>query len=151
MIGRMSVQLHLFLGLCLALVLGWLYQLPIATDSNGKIPTPSPIPVFETLSGGWLLQVRFYADKPPEVVKLVPLPELRVEPDKVQGVYSFRILDTNSNELFSRRFDVFFLKTGSSKTLESVEKSLLIPNLDGASRVIVHTPQGALTYELPEK
>lgn len=149
MSGRINFQLQLFLGLVLALSLGWLYQFPQPATDPLITPTPSPAPVFQNLSGGWLLQVRFFQAKLPEVVALTPLELLRLSPKNPQGKYFIQILDVNSQELFIEKFDVYFLRTGSSEILNSVEQSLLIPALDGAVKVIIHSPQGEISHAFP--
>jgi len=151
MLGRMTFQTQLFLALHVALLLGWVYQ-PTSQDPRvSGVPSGTPIPVYQNLPGGWKILVRFHRNAPPEILSISRLEQIRLATTSDFGAYSIRILDVNAQELFVQKFQVYFLRTGSSEKLDVVERILLIPRFENVVEIVIITPQGETRHAITEE
>jgi hypothetical protein len=151
MIARINLQAQFFFGLLVALLLGWIYQPSFAGMEPSTPPVASPIPIYENLPGGWRVEVRFYKNKPPEVLSMEPLDQIRLGGIANLGDYSISVLDEDGQELLVQKFQVYFLRTGSDRQLESVDRTFVIPHFDTATEIMIHAPTGETHYAIPEQ
>lgn len=105
--------------------------------------TPAP---FSTISGVWMLRVKFFVAQAPEVVKATFLQSGRITPFD-QGDYTVEILDPQGNVLFAGHFSIVFLQGDPPSAVEELTTFLVIPAVEEAASVRLNTPQGETTYE----
>lgn len=148
---KMTFQMQLFFSLCTALLLGWICQPTPGETVVIRNPTETPIPVYRNLTGGWEIHVRYHQSKPPEIISISKLEKIRLTSTANTGEYTVKILNENGGELFSQKFQIYFLRTGSSQKLETIEQILLIPQLEGAIEIVIDTPQGEIRYAIPQE
>ena len=134
----------------LALFLGWSNS-STGNVSNSGQPTPTnPAPPFHSLPKGWMVTVLFHSSAPPDIQSVSQIEQLRIPPENNTGEYSIRLLTSDSKELYFQNFQVYFLRAGVSGKLDSVEKIILLPYIDGAVKIEITTPFGEKLYEIPQ-
>lgn len=144
---RINLQMQFFLGLLLALLLGWIYETPLVVIEQEA----QSVPLFKDLSGGWRVEVRFSKDKPPEILEVQVLEEIRLTPVSNPGDYLVAVLDKNGQELYSLKFNVYFMRTGSSISLDVVDMTLIIPYFNNVSEIVIRSPQGEVHHVISEQ
>lgn len=144
---RINLQMQFFLGLLLALLLGWIYETPLVVIEQEALS----VPLFKDLSGGWRVEVRFSKDKPPEILEVQVLEEIRLTPVSNPGDYLVAVLDKNGQELYSQKFNVYFMRTGSSLSLDVVDMTLILPFFNNVSEIVIRSPQGEVHHVISEQ
>ena len=156
---RLTLPIQWFLTLLIGLALGLAFQpmagstptvtkTPITTAiSPPPLSTPSPVP-FVTLPGGWLVRVTFYRQAAPQIVKVIHLDQARLTAYPL-GENQIRILNASGQTLYSQSFQVEFLAGDPAQVVDEKTMIFVLPALEGATQVVVQTPNGKVSYDIP--
>ena len=156
---RLTLPTQWFLTLLIGLALGFVFQpvtgsvpavtgTPIMTATGpGSPATPSPAP-FVTLPGGWLAPVAFSRQAAPQMVKVIHLDQARLTAFP-SGENRIQILNAAGRVLYSQSFRVDFLVGDPAQVVDEKTMIFVLHALEGASQVVVQTPNGKVSYDLP--
>lgn len=128
-------------GVALAIVLRGL-------DASTAAPGAEPFVTYDNM-----LQVTFtvFPDQPPVVSAVRTLPSGRITVLS-PGANHLRIEAADGSILYQQPFDAVFLRYSHPPVdLDHLDMLVVVPNLDGARRIVVVTPQGEASYELSDQ
>jgi len=146
---RLTLPNQIALGLMVALVAGYLFQINPAMGGNQldseATQTPGP---FVTLPGVWALRVKLHRNAAPEVENLLKLPEGRLTPSQ-SGDSSIYILDRSGNQRYELSFQPHFVMGEPQQSVDDITLIFVLPDIEGADRINLVTPQGETSYDFP--
>ena len=163
---RLSLPVQWFLALLIGLVLGFTFNPnpirektpPIAsaltaTPAIATILSPSPNMTaspapFVTLSGGWMVRVTFYQKFAPQIIKVIHLDQARLTTYPV-GDNQIQLLNTTGPTLYTQSFQVEFMAGEPAQPVDEKTMIFVLPALEGSTQVIIQTPNGKVSYDLP--
>lgn len=159
MSARLTLSTQWSITLLLGLFLGYTYQptvvnvLPISPTpiptSAILTPTSTPAP-FVTLPGGLLVRVKFSRDAAPQIEKIIRLDQARIA-DFPQGNDRIEILNENGQPLYVQLFSVEYLDGSPPQSVDSKTMIFVLPSMQGAVKIVLTTPNGQVTYDIPAK
>lgn len=155
--SRLTLSAQGILTLLIGLFLGYAFQSDVEANvqmvetpaANTQVPAQSPAP-FVTLSGGFLVRVRFFRDEAPEFVKIVYLDQARLTIFP-QGDDRIDMLDSNGQVLYSESFLVEFLNGDPPHPVDSKTIIFVLPFIKNAVEIDITTSNGKVKYDIPSK
>lgn len=169
MIPRLTFQAQIFLGVLVALVLGYLFQQPVwahplsstllSTVSPRPPATSIPLPTayptdtplitpqpFETLSGVWIVRVTLHRTAPPEILQTTLAENGRLTVTQ-PGDALIQISDREDRLLYEQSFQPVFLAGDPPRPVEDLTRIFILPVFSDMHLLKIITSQGEATYE----
>jgi hypothetical protein len=120
-----------------------------ATTQPVRLATPTQPSILVNQTGVWLVRLKVFRDRPPEVVKIAYLDQGRISlPQDGEG--RIELQDAAGKILFAQTFGIHFVSEGGS-VAEETTIILVLPDDQEASAISIKTPGGEISYELPQK